>query len=150
MGRMCSHEFIDWDDNMTITGNARMNPPTLATLKYYWTHGEYGLYIPGTYTVWAGLSAIARTAEEDTRGIRLNPLVFHTANVLLHATAALAAFALLIRLCRGDTGANGRTATQGSPLPAFIGAALFAVHPLQVESVGWISGMKDVLCGLFS
>ena len=138
MGRLCTHEFIDWDDSATIYSNPRLNPPTWGTLKFYWTHGEYGLFIPGTYTVWAGLSAIARTAEEDTRGIRLNPHVFHTASVVLHGLAAMAVFGLLRRLKKLPD------------VACAIGAALYAVHPVQVESVGWVSGMKDVLCGLFS
>src|SRR5581483_2130980 len=37
-----------------------------------------------------------------------------------------------------------------APWPAALGALLFALHPVQVESVAWASGTKDVLCGLFS
>src|SRR5207247_3214952 len=67
----------------------------------------------------------------------LNPWVFHGANVLVHALAACVVFLLLRRLEMPD-------------VAALFGAALFAVHPVQVEPVGWTSGLKDVLCGLFS
>src|SRR5207248_1648944 len=38
----------------------------------------------------------------------------------------------------------------GAPLPAAVGALLFALHPVQVEPVAWASGTKDLLCGFFS
>jgi hypothetical protein len=58
-------------------------------------------------------------------------------SVVLHATAAVIAFLLLRRLLPNE-------------FAAAIGALLFALHPVQVESVAWVSGMKDLLCGLFS
>src|SRR6266540_2684926 len=97
MCRLCAYDFIDWDDSSTIYHNPRLNPPTGEALQFYWKHGEYGLYIPGTYTIWCGLAKIARMAEPDARGIQLNAHVFHTANVLLHAAAAVVVFLLLRR-----------------------------------------------------
>ena len=60
----------------------------------------------------------------------------HLVNVLLHTAASLILFAVLW------------SATGASPLSAVV-AALFAVHPLHVESVAWVSERKDVLSGLF-
>ncbi len=65
-----------------------------------------------------------------------SPLLFHVANVLWHAAACFFLFLVLLRLL-------------GKPGPALIGAALFAVHPLHVESVAWIAGRKEVLSGAF-
>src|SRR5215469_5436409 len=73
----------------------------------------------------------------DANGIWLNPYLFHTANLLVHVLAALAAYALLRRLTR-------------SAWAACAGALLFALHPVQVEPVAWVAGMKDLLCGMFS
>src|SRR3989449_9774609 len=64
------------------------------------------------------------------------PAGFHFTNLLLHAANA----ALLFLLLRRTTGALWRSA---------IVAALFALHPLHVESVAWISERKDVLSGFF-
>ena len=53
-----SAEFIRWDDPYTLHHNPRLNPPTARTLGAYWTEwrtGEYGLYVPVTYTLWAAL-----------------------------------------------------------------------------------------------
>src|SRR5262249_51420689 len=97
----------------------------------------YGLYIPVTYSVWVGLAMIARVRIPEPHEITLNPWVYHSANVGAHIVSAVLAFLLLRRLVRRD-------------LPAVLGALLFAVHPVEVESVGWISGLKDVLAGCFA
>lgn len=64
------------------------------------------------------------------------PFGFHFTNILLHAANALLLFWVLWRL----TGARGRS---------LLVAALFALHPLRVESVAWVTARKDVLSGLF-
>jgi tetratricopeptide (TPR) repeat protein len=66
----------------------------------------------------------------------LDPRGYHLTSFLLHLANALLLWRLLTRM----------TARSG---PSFFAAALFAVHPLHVESVVWISERKDVLCGLF-
>lgn len=139
--RLTTCSFTWWDDQATIRLNPRLNPPIWNTLAYYWTTaGEtetMGLYVPVTYTLWAGLAKIARLDHPDAEGLTLNPIVFHSANVLLHALTAVVVFQLLLRLF-------------GHTLAAFCGSLLFALHPVQVESVAWISGTKDLLCGLLS
>jgi cytochrome c-type biogenesis protein CcmH/NrfG len=64
------------------------------------------------------------------------PLGFHLGNILLHTACALLVYALLLRL-------------ELQPHLACITALLWAVHPLQVESVAWISERKNVLSGAF-
>ena len=129
-----------WDDPATLHHNPRMNPPTLAGVAHYWTaagpNAPMSLYIPLSYTGWSALAAVS-SQPADADGIRLNPHTFHTANVLLHAITALLVFELLRTLLSNDTAAA-------------TGALLFALHPVQVEAVGWISGGKDVLCGCLS
>lgn len=139
---LCTHDFTWWDDFATVSQNPWLNPPPgqndahfwVDSLKHYWSSVAYGLYVPVTYTVWVFLALLARVEQPDEFGIALNPWVFHSANVVVHVCAVLAAFALLRRL----------TKTSG---PALVGALLFALHPVQVEPVGWVSGMKDVLAG---
>lgn len=137
MSRVIGNGFVDWDDSFTLYANAKMNPPTGETLRFYWTSSEHGLYMPATQTIWAGLASLAYQELPDDRGIRLSPRVFHATSVVLHASAAVVAFFLLRRLFTNDWAAA-------------IGAGLFALHPVQVETVAWVSGMKDVLCGLFA
>lgn len=130
-------DFTSWDDPFTVTSNPHLSPPTIQGLGYHWRRMEAGLYIPVTYTAWWLIAHMAQLDQPDARGFSLDPLYFHLANVLLHATSALIVFAILRRILKRDW-------------PAGLGAMLFALHPIQVEAVGWISGMKDVLCGAFS
>jgi hypothetical protein len=136
-GGLYNADFTSWDDPFTTASNPHLNPPTFGGLAYHWRHSEYGLYIPITYTLWWLIAHVAYLNQADARGINLNPAIFHLANVLLHAINALIVFSILRRLLKRDW-------------PAAIGALLFALHPVQVEAVSWISGMKDVLCGTFS
>jgi protein O-mannosyl-transferase len=140
-GRLCVSEFTWYDDPGTVHHNPSLNPPTLQKVGLYWTsfgrHAPLGLYIPLTYTVWSGLAKVSYIDRPDEAGIHLNPWVFHSANVVIHALAAVVVFALLRLLVRNDWA-------------ALVGALVFAVHPVQVEAVGWVSGLKDVLCGMLS
>ena len=72
----------------------------------------------------------------DCQFYGLNPGGHHLTNLLLHATTTI----LLFLVLRQMTGALWRS--------AFV-AAVFAIHPLHVESVAWVAERKDVLSGLF-
>jgi protein O-mannosyl-transferase len=134
-GRLAGAEFVSLDDRHNVRDNPMFNPPTLAGVVHFWTRPIAGLYIPVTYTVWGALAAVAQV--KSPTGTELNPAIFHVANIALHAGSALVVFALLRRLTRRDW-------------PAAAGALVFALHPVQVEAVAWVSGMKDVLCGLLT
>jgi protein O-mannosyl-transferase len=136
-GRIVSHDFTYWDDAGTIHHNPRLNPPTAEKVLWYWGHSELGLYIPVTYSVWGILATAARLDAPDEFGIALNPWLFHAASLIVHVGSALLVFGILQRLS-GREGAS------------FVGALLFAIHPLQTETVAWASGLKDLLCGFFA
>jgi Tfp pilus assembly protein PilF len=131
-----THRFVGWDDDLLVTRNELLNPVTPQHLGRFWTGPVQGLYSPLAYTTWAAVTPLARTADVD--GISLSPAPFHALNVLLHACCALLVLAILLRLTAGHTWA------------ATIGAGVFAVHPLQVEAVAWVSGMNNLLAGVFS
>ena len=136
-GRLLASDFTWWDDQGTIHHNRYFNPPSLASLRHHWTSMAQGLYVPVTQTLWTAIAAVANVGAPDDFGITLNPVFFHAANVACHAGSACLAFLILRRLLGGP-----------SRVPALLGALLFAVHPVQVETVGWVSGMKDLLCWL--
>jgi len=129
-----TNQFVGWDDYQTIAFNPRLKPATLQSLGYYWTHPEGGLFVPVTYSYWLGLAALAGWLGYDVADA---PWLFHAASIVLHIGCTLLVFDLLRRVLDA----------KGS---AAIAALLFALHPLQVESVAWACGAKDLLCALLS
>ncbi len=140
MGRVVYNDFVAWDDEHNLTNSIAMNPPSLATWAIFWnpTKPQYGLYVPLTYTVWQAVAWLDHW-QSDTPGtsVPLHPFLFHLTSLLVHLAASVVVYRLLLRLI-------------GRSWPACIGAALFAVHPVQVETIAWASGLKDLLCGFFT
>lgn len=136
-GKVCSHEFTWWDDPMTLHHNPRYNPPSGEKIAETWKEPVDGLYAPVTYSYWGAMAYLAERKGTDRVGIHLDARVFHAGSLILHLASVLVIFSIL-RLLSGHLGAS------------LAGAMLFAVHPLQVETVAWASGAKDVLCGLLS
>lgn len=132
-----SSDFVAWDDNTLVYGNPTLNPPTLHSVAVWWTTPRLDIWTPMTDMLRGAIALVARVPVDPRTGIGLNPHYFHAVNVIMHAGAALVVFEILDLLGLGVW-------------PAWAGALLFAFHPLQVEAVGWVTGMKDVLCGLFS
>lgn len=132
------HGFIEsWDDAEAITENPDYNPPRLSNLLHYWVPPpKREFYVPVTYTLWGLLAMGARGVAADGRAT-FNPVWFHAANLLAHAIGAALVFLILRRLVRGRWA-------------AWVGAMLFAVHPIQVEAVAWAASMYTPLSGMFA
>ena len=129
-------DFTNWDDDHTVAENGFLLPPTGGSLWELCTRPRADLWVPVTYATWWALAKVALV--RDTAGeLALRPWPFHAANLALHVLSALAVFGLLLRLVR-------------RAWAACAGALLFALHPIQVEAVAWVSGLKDVLAGLLS
>jgi tetratricopeptide (TPR) repeat protein len=73
--------------------------------------------------------------------------VFHLANVLVHILAVLVVQKIIILVLSKLQHTN--FSETGKRIMGFLGAMVYSLHPLQVEAVSWISGMKDLLCALF-
>lgn len=123
--------FVSFDDPYWLVQNPALNPPSLANLLRTWTGPYLALYTPLAHTVWYGVSWVGFD------GVGLRPLWFHVASVTLHLICVAQVGMLLGRLLPKS----------GSALPAHVGTALFAVHPMGVEAVAWASGLKDLLAG---
>lgn len=133
---VCGYEFLNYDDKANVYQNGRLINLSLASLLQFWTEPFEKLYIPLTYTVW-GLLAGLTSFFPPANGLAFNPAVFHAANLLVHGLSVLVLFRLLRLMLQDDWAAGA-------------GALLFAVHPVQVETVAWVTGLKDAQSGLFS
>jgi hypothetical protein len=123
-----SSAFV-WDDQpYHLAGNAQLMRGDYAA---FWTKPYRDFYIPVTYTLWTW---IAQRADHNG-DLRLE--AFRTVNLLVHAANSVLVLWLLYLLLQ-------------STRPALLGAAVFAIHPLQVESVVWISELRGLLAALFS
>lgn len=122
-----SHGFIGFDDNEYIGDNWRIHGGLT------W-HAVGWAFRTGYASNWHPLTWISHMLDCQFYG--LNPAGHHLTNLLLHAANSVLLFILLNQM----TGAAWRS--------AFV-AALFAWHPLHVESVAWASERKDVLCAFF-
>ncbi len=128
-----NHKFVLLDDNIHLQENKLVLSPSLEGAGKFWQAPFLGLYIPVTYSFWVWVSSLDPTPHPD--GLR--PRNFHLMSLLLHLLNTLGVFFLLRRLTHQDWG-------------SCIGALFFALHPLQSESVAWISAQKDLLGTFFA
>jgi len=133
--RVVTHAFLWWDDKLTLHHNPRFNPPSGQKILETWKMPVDGLYAPITYSYWGALAYAAEMNQTDSDGIHLSARVYHGGSLALHLASVLVVFSILWLLSR-------------NLWAACLGAMLFAIHPLQVETVAWASGAKDLLCGL--
>ncbi|MGO8988895.1 MAG: tetratricopeptide repeat protein [bacterium] len=121
------NDFINLDDNLYVTENSHVQKGiTLKGIFWAFTSTENGQWHPIT---WLSHMIDYQFFGLDARG-------HHMTNLLLHIINTLLLFILLYRM------------TAAAWQSGFV-AALFALHPLHVESVAWISERKDVLCAFF-
>lgn len=125
-GQTGAFAFVNLDDQQYVTAN----PHVLRGLGWDGVAWAFGGFNAAN---WHPLTWLSHMLDVTLFGVEAGP--HHLVNVALHAANAVLLFAFLWRA----TGARWRSA---------LVAALFAVHPLHVESVAWVSERKDVLSGL--
>jgi tetratricopeptide (TPR) repeat protein len=116
------------DDNLYVYENPQVSRG-LTTEGIAWAFSD-----GDTAAMWLPLTWISLMSDCQIYG--LNAGGYHLTNVLLHAATTVFLFLVLSWM----TGCNWRSA---------LVAALFAIHPLRVESVAWVTERKDVLSGVF-
>ncbi len=128
-GQTLGHDFVNYDDNAYLLENQKnvAGGLTASSVAWAFTTNHSGMWGPVTwlsYLLDCQLVGLAR------------PWGFHLTNVLLHAAATLLLFETFRRMT-------------GRLWPSALVAALFAIHPLHVESVAWVAERKGLLSGLF-
>lgn len=127
-GRSLNYDFV-WDDERAhltqhenfMTGN----------LKAIWKPGT-GMFIPVSYTVWYGIKKMS----EDADG-KIKPFPFRFINLLLHGVNSWLVYLLLMSLIKNNSS-------------SLFGSLIFLIHPLQVESVVWISEFRGLLASFLA
>src|SRR5687768_6315659 len=119
--------FVNYDDPGYVTDNEHV----LAGLRW---SGIVWAFTSNAEAIWHPITWLSLMLDASIGGA--TPGVFHTTNLVLHVANSVVLFLLLRRM----TGRRWESAAV---------AALFAVHPLHVESVAWVAERKDVLSTLF-
>lgn len=131
------HDFINFDDPDYVTQNpAVLGGLSLDGLRFAFNIGHTGNWIPLTW--------LSHMLDVSLFGVR--PAFHHLHSIVLHALNAVLLFVVLLRL---RARAIPAAPAVGSSLACGFVALLFAVHPLRLESVVWISERKDLLAALF-
>ena len=123
----CNHQFINLDDPLYVTNNP------------YVKGGITGKNIVWAFTTtaasnWHPLTWLSHMLDVEIFGF--NPRGHHLTNVFIHTASTLLLFWLLVQITT-------------APWQSLFVAALFALHPLHVESVAWVAERKDVLSCFF-
>lgn len=112
-------DLLTYDDVVNIYNNSEL---LKGNWSYFWTHPYMNMYIPVVYTVWAVLYKL----------FGLSAWAYHLMGFLLHTANAIYCYHIFLKL-------------RFSEKACLIGALIFLVHPIQVESVAWATGLKDTL-----
>jgi hypothetical protein len=128
--------FTNWDDNKNITDNLHYRGLEWTQLRWMLTATLFGHWMPVTWLT-LGLDYVVW---------KMNPLGYHLTSLLLHAACAALFYLVALRLLR-------LAAPLGDPYELRLGATastlFFALQPLRVQSVAWISERRDLTAGLF-
>lgn len=122
-----SAQYVLWDDDALVLNNPLLKLPFWEALKTAFTVYYHGDYFPLTLmSYWFDMNLFGTNAAAQ-----------HTENVLLHVVAALLLLDVLRKLTKNDG-------------LSFLITLVFAVHPLQTETVMWISERKSLLSAVFT
>ena len=122
-----SYDFVNWDDPWYVLHNPRITSWHPANLWAIFSEVAVKNYAP--------LTTLSYLVDHTVWGMR--PAGFHLTNLLLHAVNAVLVAILVGQLTRNR-------------MLGWITAALFAVHPVQIESVAWVSSRKGLLSATFT
>ncbi len=117
-----SHRFTNYDDPWQITENPHVQGLTWSNLKHVLGQPIHSIWLP--------TKTLSYALDHSLWG--MNPLGFHATNVILHGLASLLLYVLARRLLP-------------ERLWAAVAGLLFALHPVHVEAVAWLSARKDPL-----
>lgn len=139
-GRVLGHQFVAWDDDTLLYANPHLTGLNTATVRWAFTRFDYVVrYQPLTWLSWA---AICQVSGRD-------PLGYHLASLVAHGLNSVLVFLLVRCLVRAGLGRDSLGQEKSVRLIAGAAAALWALHPLRVETVAWASAFLHQQALLF-
>ncbi len=131
--------FVDWDDNRNFVNNPHYRGLGWTELRWMFTTLHMGHYQPLSWMTF-GLDYLLWG---------MNPFGYHLSNLFLHAANAVLFYFVAFRLLSLALSSPAMPKEPGLRVAAGFAALIFAIHPLRVESVAWVTERRDVLSGLF-
>ena len=126
-GQSLRFEFLNWDDNEFVVPHMqRFLGLTPEAVTWSFANRENGWRTPLPYL----------TLFADVELYGLSSAGMHLTNLLIHLASTVILFVTLQRMTKQS-------------LPSLLAATLFAIHPLHVEPVAWVTGRWELLCGFF-
>ncbi|MBL8859152.1 MAG: tetratricopeptide repeat protein [Planctomycetes bacterium] len=126
--------FLTWDDNINVTDHAAVVGASFDGLAKVWREPYANLYVPVAYTWFWTLAWISKNWLGNAGP---SAVLFHGANLALHFLCAWFVFRILARIVAAERA-------------AFVGALAFALHPLVVESVAWVTEARGLTSALLA
>lgn len=144
-----------WDDNTNVFKNPFYAPLTWQSIGAFWSGPYMELYLPVTYTCWAALVVLSRFFSGISISYgSIDPMPFYIANLLVHLGVVTLIFLIFRKILpsffKNHFAENKQPSEQRILLASAAGALFFGLHPVQVESVAWISCLRDLLGAFFS
>lgn len=121
-----SNQFVNWDDDVNLLENEQVRSLSADNIKSIFSSDVIGNYNP--------LPILTFAIEYAMVGYK--PFLYHLNNLLLHLLVVFLVYQLTLKL-------------KVDRIVAIISALLFAIHPMRVESVAWVTERKDVLFAAF-
>jgi protein O-mannosyl-transferase len=133
------NDFVEWDDYENIVNNPHYRGLGWSQLRWMFTTFHLGPYQPLSWF----------TLGFDYLFWGMNPFGYHLTNLMLHAANAVFFYYVSRRLLSIAWSIPDEAGQSQLGFSAALAALLFAIHPLRVESVVWVTERRDVLSGLF-
>ncbi|MGA2788618.1 MAG: tetratricopeptide repeat protein, partial [Verrucomicrobiota bacterium] len=137
-GETARYEFVDYDDGSYVYENTHVTKGLTLT-------GMVWAFTTSSFAYWHPVTWLSHMLDCQLWG--LNAGGHHLTNVLIHAANAVLLFLVLRQMMRFR--AEASSPTVGVLWPCAFVAAVFAIHPLDVETVAWVAERKSVLSALF-
>jgi tetratricopeptide (TPR) repeat protein len=131
--------FVDWDDNKTVLENPYYRGLSWSNIRWMFTTFHMGHYQPLSWV----------TLGLDYLLWGMDPFGYHLTSLILHCANALVLYYIALRILRWALAPDASDGGLALHASAALAALLFAIHPLRVESVAWVTERRDVLSGLF-